>query len=272
MEAAVAAVTAEFSGGFARPNGSGNVDRRGRGGSRRGGSRQSEGELGTDNSRFGREGDRGGHGGRARAYKDRNNGRQSTSASTSENEAFVELPATAQRTGDLSKVHGSRYRSQLSESVASTSDSLQSASGLSPAQLGVPTTEDLAALSYRERLTVQLNTSSVECPICYNSISPKQSISSCRTCSAPYHLRCLKDWADRSIAGIKEKALLQQPGVQIRASWRCPSCQTQSGEHETPKEYRCFCGRTKDPKATVGNAHSCEQLCKRERPQGCSHS
>ncbi|CAD6563707.1 MAG: hypothetical protein CYPHOPRED_000037 [Cyphobasidiales sp. Tagirdzhanova-0007] len=153
MEAAVAAVTAEFSGGFARPNGSGNVDRRGRGGSRRGGSRQSEGELGTDNSRFGREGDRGGHGGRARAYKDRNNGRQSTSASTSENEAFVELPATAQRTGDLSKVHGSRYRSQLSESVASTSDSLQSASGLSPAQLGVPTTEDLAALSYRERLT-----------------------------------------------------------------------------------------------------------------------
>lgn len=127
-------------------------------------------------------------------------------------------------------------------------------------------------MTYRERLTVQLNTSSIECPICYNTIQRKQPIASCQTCSAPYHLKCLRDWAERSIETVKEKAALQQPGVQVKASWRCPSCQSQYAETETPRSYWCFCGRLKDPKASaLGNAHSCEQPCGRQRPEGCQH-
>lgn len=165
-----------------------------------------------------------------------------------------------------------RYRSQLTESAADPSSS--STQGPS-SRLPVPTEEELEQLSYRERLTVQLNTSSIDCPICINSISRKQPIACCRTCSAPYHLKCLRDWAVRSIETVKEKAALtqQQAGVQIRANWRCPSCQTQYGENEIPKNYWCFCGRLKDPKSSVmGDAHSCEKPCKRERPEGCNHS
>ena len=270
MEAAIAAVTAEFAGGSVRPRG-GRGSRSGRGGSRQ---TASQGYVHEEGLRAGRGGIRGTRKGRG-SNASRHGSRQSTSASASENEAVLELlpAATAHNEDATTSSRGSRYRSQLSEANGSLPDIRQSIGSSSLAKSSGPTQEELAALSYRERLTLQLDTSSIECPICYNTINRKQPISSCRICFAPYHLRCIKDWADRSIVGMKEKASLQQPGIQVRASWRCPSCQTQSSELETPRYYYCFCGRTKDPTAGgLGHAHSCDRPCKRERPEGCNHS
>jgi len=202
-------------------------------------------------------------------------GASSTASSDNDNSAVngvVDLPAPATQTSQPQRqARGQRYRSQLSEPAAGPS---RSTSGGGSSRYAAPTEEELEKLSYRERLTAQLNTSSIDCPICINNIHRKQPIASCQTCSAPYHLKCLRDWAERSIAQVKEKAamLANQPRVQIRANWRCPSCQTQYPEDAKPKAYWCFCGRIKDPQGSpLGNAHSCEQPCKKPRPEGCSH-
>lgn len=201
-------------------------------------------------------------------------GASSTASSDNEHalNGVVDLPAPAtQSTKPQRQARGQRYRSQLSEPAAGPSRSTGSSSSTRHA---APTEEELENLSYRERLTAQLNTSSIDCPICINNIHRRQPIASCQTCSAPYHLKCLRDWAERSIATVKEKAALlqQQDRVQIRANWRCPSCQTQYPEDAKPKGYWCFCGRIKDPQGSpMGNAHSCEQPCKKKRPEGCNH-
>lgn len=202
-------------------------------------------------------------------------GASSTASSDNEHAAVngvVDVPAPAiQTTLPQRQARGQRYRSQLSEPAAGPS---RSNGGSGGSRYAPPTEEELEKLSYRERLTAQLNTSSIDCPICINNIHRKQPIASCQTCSAPYHLKCLRDWAERSIATVKEKAamLQNQPRVQIRANWRCPSCQTQYPEDAKPKAYWCFCGRIKDPQGSpLGNAHSCEQPCKKARPDGCNH-
>lgn len=202
-------------------------------------------------------------------------GAPSTASSDNEgllqSNADVTLPAPATQVTRFTKQSkGPRYRSQLSEATSAPGPSRSSTTS----RYAPPTEEELEKLSYRERLTAQLNTSSIDCPICINNIHRKQPIASCQTCSAPYHLKCLRDWAERSIATVKEKAALQQnqPGVQIRANWRCPSCQTQYHEDARPRVYWCFCGRVKDPQVSpLGNAHSCEQPCKKPRPEGCDH-
>lgn len=200
-------------------------------------------------------------------------GASSTASSDTEHalNGIVDLLAPAtQTTQPQRQARGQRYRSQLSEAAPGPSRSAASSS----TRHAAPTEEELEKLSYRERLTAQLNTSSIDCPICINNIHRRQPIASCQTCSAPYHLKCLRDWAERSIATVKEKAALlqQQDRVQIRANWRCPSCQTQYPEDAKPKGYWCFCGRLKDPQGSpLGNAHSCEQPCKKPRPEGCNH-
>ena len=281
MEAAVAAAAAEL--GALRQTSSFAAGGRG-GRSRRGGGAASrsagnsdierEGQQQQDGAGRGRQRSRRGRGGRSGARTTGNasdtGGAASGSSSSVNGVQQLDLPAPATQVTHRQGHGGPRYRSQLS-SAGPASDSTEASSS----KLPPPSAEELAKLTYRERLTVQLNTSSIDCPICINNISRKQPISSCRTCSAPYHLKCLRDWAERSIATVKEKAAFQQQqnGVQIRANWRCPSCQTQYAEHDAPRNYWCYCGRLREPRASgLGNAHSCEKPCKRERPEGCEHS
>ena len=288
MEAAVESVTADFSaasvgqprrGGGARAGGGGagaagpgrGRGGRGRGGGNRGSHRGNGSDAphlngGSSSGGAGAGGGGAGGGGRhrARQQQQQRNG----------DGAVLDLPAPATQITRPRRAP-TAYRSQLSSAAPGTGGdaSATASTSASSSKIPVPTAEELEQLSYRERLTVQLNTNSIDCPICINSVNRKQPIASCRTCSAPYHLKCLKDWAERSIAAVKEKAALQQQGVQLRANWRCPSCQTQYPEAEQPRTYWCFCGRTKDPRpSNLGNAHSCEKPCRRERPEGCTHS
>lgn len=277
MEAAVAAAAAEL-GALRRESASGGSSRGGR--QRRGGASRSAGtsdaERDSQDSTRGRSQRGRGRNGRSRGGQ-RASGHLSDTATTGIGGEVLDLPAPATQISQPNRQRQNaqqpRYRSQLSSAMGEPAD--VSTPSASSSRLPVPSAEELAKLTYRERLTVQLNTSTIDCPICINNISRKQPISSCRTCSAPYHLKCLKDWAERSIASVKEKAALQQQqnGVQIRANWRCPSCQTQYAEHDAPRNYWCFCGRIREPRASgLGNAHSCEKPCKRERPEGCQHS
>ncbi|KAL7419049.1 FKBP12-associated protein [Cryptotrichosporon argae] len=131
----------------------------------------------------------------------------------------------------------------------------------------------------------------LECPICFNSITPNQHIWSCLplteppsapadlgpeetaafikacyvSCYTPFHLNCIRDWANRNLTESAEK---MEPGQE--ATWRCPGCQKRRSKKIG--RYKCFCGRLTNPAvADHGLPHSCNDACGRPRTT-CSHA
>ncbi|ORX35861.1 hypothetical protein BD324DRAFT_602357 [Kockovaella imperatae] len=125
----------------------------------------------------------------------------------------------------------------------------------------------------------------IECPICFNAITPSQPIWACAppdrppepsddnpnhytACYTPFHLNCIRDWANRSLTEEKER-LIAFGKEDEEVSWRCPGCQKRRTERVGG--YRCFCGRLSSPPTISSAPHSCGELCSRPRP-GCSHA
>ncbi|KAH9505089.1 Transcriptional repressor NF-X1 [Bulinus truncatus] len=109
----------------------------------------------------------------------------------------------------------------------------------------------------RDTLTEQLSSGKYECMICCENIKAEAPVWSCSTCYHVFHLLCIKKWARSSV--IKETQ-----------HWRCPGCQNVSTH--IPYQYRCFCGRRKDPKYVRGEiAHSCSEVCRKGRQGDCKH-
>ncbi|OCF33712.1 transcriptional repressor NF-X1 [Kwoniella heveanensis BCC8398] len=137
----------------------------------------------------------------------------------------------------------------------------------------------------------------LECPICFNNITPGQPIWSClppdhapepsssitlqpnpitgststsnyySACYTPFHLDCIKDWADRSLEEEQKRAhSAGRDGEDI--AWRCPGCQKRRADRVAG--YRCFCGRLTHPPTSTTAPHSCNDSCARKRPK-CSH-
>ncbi|WVQ71133.1 hypothetical protein IAR50_000658 [Cryptococcus sp. DSM 104548] len=148
------------------------------------------------------------------------------------------------------------------------------------------------------RLTKGLkNRPFLECPICFNSITPSQQTWCClppdrapepsssttlhinpitgstsasthySACYTPFHLECIRDWADRSLEEEDEKIRngLKEPG---EAQWRCPGCQKRRSD--SPRIYKCFCGRLSHPPTSLLAPHSCGDSCGRKRAK-CGH-
>ena len=58
-----------------------------------------------------------------------------------------------------------------------------------------------------------------------------------------------------------------------QASWGCPKCRTGYLLTEVPSEYRCFCGKQKDPPADPWLApHTCGDICGKDLASGCDHT
>lgn len=58
-----------------------------------------------------------------------------------------------------------------------------------------------------------------------------------------------------------------------QASWGCPKCRTGYLPTEVPTEYRCFCGKQKDPPADPWLApHTCGDICGKHLASGCDHT
>lgn len=58
-----------------------------------------------------------------------------------------------------------------------------------------------------------------------------------------------------------------------QASWGCPKCRTGYMPTEVPAEYRCFCGKQKDPPADPWLApHTCGDICGKHLASGCDHT
>ncbi|WVQ98382.1 hypothetical protein IAU59_005505 [Kwoniella sp. CBS 9459] len=137
----------------------------------------------------------------------------------------------------------------------------------------------------------------LECPICFNNITPAQPIWSClppdrapeasssitlqpnpitgststsnyySACYTPFHLDCIKDWANRSLEEEQSRAhSAGRDGEDI--AWRCPGCQKRRADRVAG--YRCFCGRLSHPPTSTTAPHSCNDTCARKRPK-CAH-
>ncbi|KAM0790050.1 hypothetical protein ACM66B_005378 [Microbotryomycetes sp. NB124-2] len=129
-----------------------------------------------------------------------------------------------------------------------------------------------------DRLTAELTSGTHDCSICFNALSRTTAIHSCSTCSTPFHLSCIKEWAQRSVTETAERAQLlatreSNPDPDsLEGNWRCPSCQTKFRPRDVPKKYKCYCGRMQDPPhRPPATPHSCGKPCARARPDGCKH-
>ncbi|EJD05624.1 uncharacterized protein FOMMEDRAFT_165999 [Fomitiporia mediterranea MF3/22] len=128
-----------------------------------------------------------------------------------------------------------------------------------------------------------------DCPICFNAIHPAQPIWSCsptssrdsasandaeivpgdtQCCYAPFHLKCIKSWASKSVKDMRD-AYLARGELGKEGEWRCPGCQRK--RLKVPNSYLCFCGSTPDPRPPrLATPHSCGNPCSRPRP--CNHA
>ncbi|VVC43241.1 Zinc finger, RING-type,R3H domain,Zinc finger, NF-X1-type,Transcriptional repressor NF-X1, R3H domain [Cinara cedri] len=96
----------------------------------------------------------------------------------------------------------------------------------------------------RDLLINLLNTSKVDCVICYELTKNVEPIWNCRNCFQIMHLKCVMVWFIKS---------------HRHASWRCPACQN---EVFGKPNYLCFCGSLPNPFANnVDTPHSCGQVC-----------
>lgn len=177
----------------------------------------------------------------------------------------------------------SKFNANLSSNATSLSATSTAFTPTTSAGSG-PSMPAPASQTLLERLTVELTSASCECTICYATISRTAPIHSCTTCSTPFHLTCIKEWASRSVTSSAERAQLlasapNRPSPtsdELAGHWRCPSCQTQFSAEQVPTEYRCFCRRQIHPAApragTGITPHSCGKPCARPRPDGCTHA
>lgn len=108
-------------------------------------------------------------------------------------------------------------------------------------------------VSQRDKLSHEIDAGKLECLVCCERIKPFQQTWSCLNCFHIFHLGCTTKWANSSKSDD---------------GWRCPACQNIT--KKIPREYLCFCGKTKNPQFNRNDlAHSCGELC--ERKFGCEH-
>lgn len=114
---------------------------------------------------------------------------------------------------------------------------------------------DSANCSQREKLIREIDGGRLECLVCYDKIKPYSAIWSCTNCFHIMHLNCIIKWAESS---------------KSEEGWRCCACQNIS--KSLPREYYCFCGKTKNPQYNRNDmAHSCGDVCGRVDRENCPH-
>lgn len=139
------------------------------------------------------------------------------------------------------------------------------------------------------------------CMICLERLSPHDAVWTCggddddddeekevgeveaAGCFYMMHLQCIQSWARQSlaVAATAHAPALERglfPGAaaeaEVSARWSCPSCRKERRREKLPSQYRCFCGKERDPPFNPWVApHSCGEVCGRRLKHSgvCSH-
>ena len=100
----------------------------------------------------------------------------------------------------------------------------------------------------------------------------------CSSASKPKHPFYDKHATETTVIWQEQEMLAcciyrAKPDDSAKASWGCPKCRTGYMPSEVPSEYRCFCGKQKDPPADPWLApHTCGDICGKALPSGCGHT
>eukprot|EP00897_Mesotaenium_endlicherianum_P009425 jgi/Mesen1/8510/ME000480S07858 len=124
------------------------------------------------------------------------------------------------------------------------------------------------------------------CLICLERIRSNDFIWDCKAgCHCTFHLTCIQSWARQSAAAAAARAT-QSPALgtsgstsgtsaaaaAAAATWHCPKCRSDYAAQEIPREYRCYCGKERDPTFNPWLApHTCGEQCERDLAEGCGH-
>eukprot|EP01029_Cantina_marsupialis_P010485 TRINITY_DN2392_c0_g2_i3.p1 TRINITY_DN2392_c0_g2~~TRINITY_DN2392_c0_g2_i3.p1 ORF type:complete len:1024 (-),score=276.08 TRINITY_DN2392_c0_g2_i3:144-3215(-) len=116
-------------------------------------------------------------------------------------------------------------------------------------------------LQLMDRQIAQLTQNKAECQICFDRITRRTPIWSCKECFGMIHLKCVKEWRNRST---------QTEDDSVRLSlWGCPLCRC---EYSIAPKYTCFCEKMKKPQNDPHTLpHSCGEKCGKMRGNGCPH-
>ncbi|KAK9820436.1 hypothetical protein WJX72_010343 [[Myrmecia] bisecta] len=121
------------------------------------------------------------------------------------------------------------------------------------------------------------------CLICLETMRNDAAIWVCdKSCYCIFHLLCIQSWGRQQLAAnaLRAEQRLNPERFPVAAKearesacWACPKCRAEYGSGEVPAEYRCFCGKQKDPKFDPWLApHSCGDTCGRKLLAGCGHT
>ncbi|ESL09241.1 nuclear transcription factor [Trypanosoma rangeli SC58] len=121
-------------------------------------------------------------------------------------------------------------------------------------------------------LSERLKAGCYECSVCSEFIHLRDKLWSCLVCHGIVHLSCVRFWV-KAQAEEREKQ-----NAALGSTWctttqfRCPLCQS-INLTSAVAEYRCFCGKVKDPSADpLLVPGSCGQMCeRRRRDPRCGH-
>lgn len=126
-------------------------------------------------------------------------------------------------------------------------------------------------LDQRERLIQQLVDGSLECMICLDKVKPAHATWNCPGCYHVFHIHCIKKWSKTNKNNNDDNNANNNNGG-IRCPAGCGYVLPRA-----PREYRCFCGRVRDPEWNRRDTpHSCAEVCGRSRRKkdgggGCDH-
>lgn len=81
------------------------------------------------------------------------------------------------------------------------------------------------------------------CLICLSGIKRDQAIWNCKLCHRMFHLVCMQQWAKDAMLLSSSSVLSEHLFPSVSASWSCPACRGDYSKSETPKLYKCFCGK-----------------------------
>ncbi|KAL0034329.1 hypothetical protein WJX77_009558 [Trebouxia sp. C0004] len=132
-----------------------------------------------------------------------------------------------------------------------------------------------------QRVREQLHStqsSAAVCLICLETMHNDDAVWHCsRGCCCVLHLLCIQAWSRQQVAAAaysaSQESAREESIDKAQASWGCPKCRTAYQPSEVPSEYRCFCGKQRDPPLDPWLApHTCGDICGRELASGCGHT
>lgn len=111
------------------------------------------------------------------------------------------------------------------------------------------------------------------CAVCLEKIRHRDKLWNCPVCYNIVHLPCIQHWVKTQSEELEKTNWKIGANSSALADFRCPFCQSVISSN-TVAEYKCFCGKVKDPAPdTFLLPGSCGQACgKRRKDPCCPHS